>query len=66
LKQEFQMVSGTLTSGGSSTAVSGKLRGDQITFTAGNTEYTGRVTGDRMEGSVKGGSSTNWTATRAQ
>jgi hypothetical protein len=57
-------VSGTLTSGGSSTAVSGKLRGDQITFTAGNTEYTGHVNGDTMEGSVKGGS--NWTATRAK
>src|SRR5687768_7629032 len=51
LKQEFQMVSGTLTSGGTSTAVSGKLRGDQITFTAGNAEYTGRVAGDAMEGS---------------
>src|SRR5688572_16657190 len=46
LKQEFQMVSGTLTSNGTPTAVSGKLRGDLISFTAGNTEYAGRVTGD--------------------
>src|SRR5688572_21815998 len=67
LKQEFQMVSGTLTSGGTSTAVSGKLRGDQITFTAGNAEYTGRVAGDAMEGSVKGGGTdTKWTASRAR
>ena len=67
LKQEFQMVSGTLTNGGASTAVSGKLRGDQITFTAGNTEYTGHVKGDRIEGSAtSGGSTTNWAASRAK
>ena len=67
LKQEFQMVSGTLSSGGTSTAVSGKLKGDQITFTAGNAEYTGRVTGDKMEGSVKGGgTNTNWSASRTK
>jgi hypothetical protein len=67
LKQEFQVVSGTLSSGGTSTAVSGKLKGDQITFTAGNAEYTGRVTGDKMEGSVKGsGTNTNWSASRTR
>jgi len=67
LKQEFQMVSGTLAAGGANTAVSGKLRGDQITFTAGNTEYTGQVNGDRIEGSAKsGGSTTNWVASRAK
>ena len=67
LKQEFQMVSGTLTNGSASTAVSGKLRGDQITFTAGNTEYTGHVKGDRIEGSAtSGGSTTNWAASRAK
>jgi hypothetical protein len=67
LKQEFQMVSGTLTNGGANTSVSGKLRGDQITFTAGNTEYTGQVKGDRIEGSAKsGGSTTNWSASRAK
>ena len=67
LKQEFQMVSGTLASGGTNTAVSGKLRGDQITFTAGNTEYSGRVAGDKMEGSVKGGgSAASWSAARVK
>ena len=67
LKQEFQMVSGTLATGEANTAVSGKLRGDQITFTAGNTEYTGQVKGDRIEGSAKsGGSTTNWVASRAR
>ena len=67
LKQEFQMISGTLASGGANTAVSGKLRGDQITFTAGSTEYTGQVKGDRIEGSAKSaGSTTNWVASRVK
>ena len=67
LKQEFQMISGTLASGGANTAVSGKLRGDQITFTAGSTEYTGQVKGDRIEGSAKSaGSTTGWVASRVK
>jgi len=67
LKQEFQMISGTLASGGANTAVSGKLRGDQITFTAGSTEYTGQVKGDRIEGSAKSaGSTTSWVASRVK
>jgi SAM-dependent methyltransferase len=53
LKQSFQMISGTL--GGA--AVNGKLRGNDITFTAGNAEYTGRVSGSTIEGVVKSGSS---------
>jgi len=64
LKQEFQMVSGTMTSGDASTPVSGKLRGDLISFTAGNTEYAGRVTGDSMAGTIQGATNGNWTATR--
>jgi precorrin-6B methylase 2 len=67
LKQEFQMVSGTLTSGGNPTQVSGRLRGDLITLTGGGTEYAGRVTGDTIEGSAKtGGSSAPWSASRAR
>jgi hypothetical protein len=53
LKQDFQMISGTL----GTTPVTGKLNGDQITFTAGGTEYIGKVIGDRIEG-------TGWTGTR--
>ena len=64
LKQEFQMVSGTLTMNGSSVPVSGKLRGDLISLTAGSAEYAGRVNGDTMEGNVKGAASGNWSATR--
>ena len=66
LKQEFQMLSGTLTANGSTSTVNGKLRGDLISFTAGNTEYAGRVTGDSMGGTIKGATNGAWSATRAR
>jgi len=62
LKQTFQMISGTLKNGNAATQVSGKLNGDQITFTAGNVQYTGRVSGNSMEGTAGGN---KWSATRA-
>ncbi len=66
LKQNFQMIAGTLKSGGNAeTMVAGKLRGDQISFIAGNAEYTGRVNGNTIEGTVKGSSSGSWSATRS-
>jgi SAM-dependent methyltransferase len=66
LKQEFQMISGSLNGGGKNIVVTnGKMRGDQISFSAGAAQYTGRVNGNSMEGTVKGGSAGNWTATRA-
>ena len=43
----------------------GRLRGDQISFSAGNIEYSGRVSGGTMSGSMRGGNSGNWSATRA-
>ena len=58
LTQEFQMVSGTLTTNGTSVPVSGKLRGEQLTLTAGGTQLAGKVNGDRIEGN-------GFTATRA-
>jgi len=67
LKQEFQMVSGTLTpaSGSKPTPVSGRLRGDLITLNGDGTELSGRVNGDRIEGSIKrGGNSAPWSASR--
>ncbi len=69
LKQEFQVVSGTLTSGGKSVPVTGKLRGDQISFTAGDTEYAGHVSGNAMEGTTKGANGPNggtWTAKKVE
>jgi SAM-dependent methyltransferase len=66
LKQEFQMVSGTLSANGASKAVTnGRLRGDQIRFTVEGTEYEGRVNGNTIEGtSSNGGSKSNWRATK--
>ena len=64
LKQTYQVVTGTLNSGNNTTSIAkGKLNGDQITFSAGGTEYSGRVSGNSIEGSSKPGSS--WKATRA-
>jgi hypothetical protein len=61
LTQKFQMVSGTL---GATPISNGRLRGEEITFTAGATRYTGHVEGSSMRGSFSGGKSGNWTATR--
>jgi Methyltransferase domain len=67
LKQDFQMVSGTLRIGSESTPITdGRLRGDQIAFTAGTTKYSGTVNGTTMEGTATTGmTSSKWSATRA-
>jgi SAM-dependent methyltransferase len=58
LKQNFQTVTGTLRSGGNSVAIEdGKLRGNELVFRAGGTEYKGKVNGKRIDG-------VNWSATR--
>ena len=62
LSQEFQVVTGTL---GGVPIAGGRLRGDQIRFTVGAAEYTGRITGNRIEGTVQGGGpQLNWAASR--
>lgn len=58
LKQQFQMISGSL---GSTAITEGRLRGDQIEFTVGNTKYSGRVDGNTIRGTSGGAP---WTATR--
>ena len=56
LKQQFQMVSGTLAEGGRVTSITmGKMTGDQIAFSAGGAEYRGRLQGERIEGTVTSG-----------
>ena len=62
LKQNFQNISGTLKSASNVAPINGKLNGDQISFTAGNLNYTGRVNGNSMEGNAGG---TNWSATKS-
>ena len=66
LKQEFQKITGSIRTGGLETPVKGKLTGDQITFTAGEAQYSGSVSGNTMKGSIKnGGGATEWSATRS-
>ncbi|MGE5217686.1 MAG: class I SAM-dependent methyltransferase [Chloroflexota bacterium] len=62
IKQSFQMISGTLKHGNATSPIIGKLNGDQISFSAAGTQYTGRVNGKSMEGSAGG---VKWSATRA-
>jgi precorrin-6B methylase 2 len=61
LKQSYQQVTGAL----GTSDVKGNLRADQITFTAGNAQYTAKVSGNTMTGTMKNGSnSSNFTATK--
>ncbi len=65
LKQQFQMISGTLKAGSNNTPITnGRLRGDQITFSAGGARYTGRVRGNAIEGTARGKAGGKWKATR--
>ncbi len=66
LEQSFQMISGRLNSGAQKISITnGRLNGDQISFTAGPAEYTGRVIGDIMQGTfTSAGSTAKWKATR--
>ena len=54
LSQQFQKVTGTL---GTQAISEGKLRGDELTFKAGTTTYTGKVEGNMIHG-------TGWMATK--
>jgi SAM-dependent methyltransferase len=64
LRQEYQMVSGTLAG---APIAEGRLRGEAIEFRVGAARYRGQVNGDRMEGTVSGGGpQTTWMATRTR
>jgi hypothetical protein len=56
LKQQYQMVSGTFAG---KPITEGRLRGDELQFNAGGTSYTGKVSGNTIQGS-------GWTATKKQ
>jgi SAM-dependent methyltransferase len=50
LKQEFQMISGTLRTEGKTIAIAnGRVRGEEISFRAGGRDYRGRVTNGKLE-----------------
>ena len=41
----------------------GRINGDRLSFTAGLSQYSGRVSGNRIEGAVSGAASGTWSAT---
>ena len=61
LTQQFQKISGSL---GGTPITDAALKGADIAFTVGTAKYTGRVTANGMEGTVTGGASAKWSATR--
>ncbi len=64
LKQTYQMISGDLKRGGKTVPIAnGKLNGDRITFNAGGSVYTGRVSGNSMAGTISSGG--DWKASRS-
>jgi SAM-dependent methyltransferase len=67
LEQKFQMLSGTLKTGKTDTAISdGKMTGDKSAFSVGEARYTGSVSGNRIVGIVKAGKSEKkWRAARS-
>ena len=48
-KQQYQMLTGTLQTGGKTFALEGKVRGEEITFAAGGSEYRGKMNGRKLE-----------------
>src|SRR5881397_1009789 len=61
LNQTYQMISGTLKNGSNVIQIAnGKLNGNEVTFNAGGSLYTGRVNGNAMEGNISSGG--NWKA----
>lgn len=66
ITQSYQKISGTLTTNGKSMPIAnGRIRGDVVAFTAGDAEYSGRVAGESVQGTVtRAGRSAAWTAAR--
>jgi precorrin-6B methylase 2 len=66
LKQTYQMISGDLNAGTGRISISdGRLSGDQISFKIGEAQYTGRVTGNAIEGAVTtSNTNSKWSASR--
>jgi hypothetical protein len=66
IKQEYQMLSGTLTSNGQAAQVFGFMRGTDLNLKVGGRTITGRVQGDRIDGTIRDGDATSaFRATRA-
>lgn len=66
LSQKFQVFTGSLKNENKITPVTtGKLRGNEISFTSGSFSYRGRVNGSKLEGTFfSGGKEGKWSATK--
>lgn len=65
LEQDLQLVFGNYETAGIGVRIeSGRLHGNDITFTIGGVAYRGRVNGDTMEGVAQGRTTHTWRATR--
>jgi len=49
LKQEFQMLSGSLRTADRTYAIEGRVRGEDVNFRAGGKQYRGRMNGSKLE-----------------
>jgi SAM-dependent methyltransferase len=49
LKQQFQMLTGTMRGNGKTVPLEGRVHGENISFKAGGKEYRGRLTGKTLE-----------------
>lgn len=67
-RQEYQHVSGSVSAAGSSSRINGgRLRGDELRFSAGGVQYVGKVVGDAIAGTATtGGNARAWSATRVK
>jgi SAM-dependent methyltransferase len=72
VKQKYQEVSGTATSGGKAAPLTNfSVKGDRVSFTLGDgadrAEFTGTVSDDKANGTAKGkGGSLSWSAARTR
>lgn len=71
LTQHYQMLAGQARSGTDTLPVrDGRVSGEEVSFTIGTgaaaRRFTGRLSGERLEGASKGGSEAAWTGTRAK
>ncbi len=65
LEQSFQSIAGTYEAHGIRLPIeNGLLRGNEIHFTVNAVHYSGRVSGDTIEGIAKGRTTSVWTAKR--
>jgi hypothetical protein len=66
MQQSFQKVNGTIRSDAGLLEIrDGRLEGNRITFSAGDTEYIGHVAGNRIDGIARTSAGTaDWTATK--